>query len=122
MPTKNRKKRKASVSKHFDTRKQALHAFKKDYNIPRTEQPKEVVKPFTPQGERHNLDNRNVRLYIFQAVVNLFKVTTRRKTYLREDKEAFYVKERGTQDSHFNAGHANEKLRDHYYFGKKKKS
>ena len=121
MKKKTRKKEKEGVSKRFGTRKQAMRAFKKDYDIPNSEQPKEVVKPLTAKGDEHDLDERNVRLYVFRAIFNLFRGTKRRKTHLREDNEASYVKGDGYQDKHFNAGHPDEKLKDHYYFGKKKK-
>lgn len=117
----NRKKKKSGVSKHFETRRQAYNAFKMDYGIPKSEQPSEVIKPDTPKGQGHKLDNRNVRLYIFDAILNFLGIETRKKTHLREDKEAFYPQGGGKQSEHFNAGSADENLKDHYYFKKKKR-
>lgn len=121
MAAPNRKKTKAGVSKSFDTRKQAMNAFKEDYGIPKSEQPREVVKPQTMKGRKHKLDDRNVRLYIFDLILNFFGIETRPETHLREDKEAFYPEERGDQSRHFNAGKPDGKLKDHYYFKDKKK-
>ena len=117
----NRKKKKSGVSKHFETRRQAYNAFKADYGIPKSEQPSEVIKPGTPKGRDHELDDRNLRLYIFDAILNFLGLETRKKTYLREDKEAFYPQGGGKQSEHFNAGAADENLKDHYYFKKKKR-
>jgi hypothetical protein len=110
------RKKRVGVSRYFESRKSAYRAFKKDYEIPNAEQPQIVIKPDTPDGERYGLDERNVRLYIFRAIKNLFGGIFRRETHLREDKDAFYVKGEGEQAPHFNAGHAGKKLKDHYYF------
>lgn len=99
-----------------------MNAIKRDYGIPKAEQAREVVKPRTIKGKKHKLDKRNVRLYIFDFILNIFGIETRSETHIREDKEAFYPKDRGAQGKHFNAGTHGENLKDHYYFkGKSKK-
>lgn len=113
--TRIRKKRRG-IAKYFRTRREAYTAFKTDYDIPKSEAPAKVVKPDTPAGDKVELDNRNVRLYIFRAIRNLFGRFIRREIHLREDKNAFYVEGKGSQSKHFNAGYGGEKLKDHYYF------
>jgi len=93
-----------------------MNAFKKDYGIPKSEQAREVVKPRTLEGRKRKLDQRNVRLYIFDLILNFFGIAVRQETHLREDKEAFYADGRGNQNKHFNAGLNTGKLKDHYYY------
>ena len=64
------------------------------------------------------MDRRNIRLYIFEFVRNLFGIENRKKIHLREDKGVFYGNAK--QDPHFNGGFKDDKLRDHYYYKKKK--
>ncbi|MGH1438184.1 MAG: hypothetical protein ACRBG0_27365 [Lewinella sp.] len=111
-----RKKSRTGVTKNFATRREAFSAFKKDYDIPHSEQPDKVVKPRTPDGEKASLDDRNVRLYIFRALSNFFGLFVRSETHLREDKKALYAERKGSQGRHFNAGFSGAKLRDHYNF------
>jgi len=60
------KKDRKEKSKHFPSRKSAFRAFKRDYEIPKTEQPAKVVSPDSKGGIHYKLDNRNKRLYIFE--------------------------------------------------------
>ena len=62
------------------------------------------------------LDERNVRLYVFN--IGLLAVVV----LIREDKEAFYVDgdKIGYQPPHFNSGKSTDKkLKDHHYYPKK---
>lgn len=118
---KPKKKNRKGISKYFDTRKGAFRGFRRDYDIPNSEQPRKVVTPDSKGGEDYNLDERNKRLYIFGEKSNSFGRVKRKETHLREDKDAFYTGGKGDQDRHFNAGHGDDKLRDHYYFKKRKK-
>lgn len=113
-----KEKESSGKSKYFDSRKSAFRAFKRDYNIPVSEHPEEVVKPYTQKGGDLGLDRRNIRLYIFEIIKNLFGTEKRKNIHLREDKGVFYGN--GNQDSHFNGGIKDDKLRDHYYYKKKK--
>jgi len=114
-------KNREGISKYFDTRKGAFRGFRKDYDVPKTEQPQKVVSPDSRGGKDYELDERNKRLYIFGEKRNKFGQVKRRETQLREDKDAFYAGGKGNQDQHFNAGHSGDKLKDHYYFKKKRK-
>lgn len=121
MPEKSPKtKQRSGKSKYFDSRKSAFRSFKRDYKIPVSQNPEETVKPDTPEGDQHKLGRRNRRLYIFSVLKNIFGITRRAKTHLREDKGVFYSDGNGSQGPHFNGGYEEEKLRDHYYFKKKK--
>lgn len=113
-------KDRSGKSKYFDSRKSAFRAFKRDYKIPVCQNPEETVKPDTPEGDKHKLDHRNRRLYIFSVLKNILGITKRAKTHLREDKGVFYSEGGGHQGPHFNGGYEEEKLKDHYYFKKKK--
>ena len=121
MPIKKIKdKERKGISKHFDSRRGAFRGFKRDYDISNSEQPQKVITPDSKGGEYYGLDERNKRLYIFEEKSDMFGKVKRKETHLREDKEAFY-EEGGNQEQHFNAGHLEEKLKDHYYFRKKTK-
>ena len=114
------KKDRKEKSKHFPSRKSAFRAFKRDYEIPKTEQPAKVVSPDSKGGIHYKLDNRNKRLYIFEEKKNKLGRTKRKEAHLREGKHAFYSSNKGNQKPHFNAGHAGSKLKDHYYFNNNK--
>lgn len=118
---KTRSKGRKGVSKYFDSRRGAFRGFRRDYGISNSEQPKKVVNPDSKGGEFYDLDERNKRLYLFEEKANMFGEILRKETHLREDKDAFYAGGKGNQDQHFNAGHAEGKLRDHYYFKRKRR-
>jgi len=99
-----------------------LADYKKDYDIPNSEQPKKVINPDSKGGEYYGLDERNKRLYIFGEKSNMFGKVKRKETHLREDKDALYAGGKGNQEKHFNAGFSGAKLKDHYYFTRKKKN
>lgn len=69
----------------------------KDQNgIPRSQQPDKTIKPNTPDGDKAELDNRNVKQYEYTNS----KVE---KVIIRQDKPANY-QDGGSQPPHFNAG------------------
>lgn len=104
----------AQYKKIYPTRRAAFRAAKRDRNIPMSAQPDDIVYPRTAVGDAFGLDDRNVRLYVFNLVLVALVV------HIREDKEVFYVE--GDDDSnqlpHFNSGRAGKKLRDHHYWRK----
>ncbi|MCB9295560.1 MAG: hypothetical protein H6559_20905 [Lewinellaceae bacterium] len=108
------------TGKVFVTRRAAFREAKRDHGVPVSKQPYKVVKPNTPSGDQHKLDNRNRMLYIFRILISLFgfRDTEEREIPIREDKEAFYAK-KDKQMEHFNAGEKDDKLRKHYYFKKR---
>lgn len=113
-------KERSGKSKYFDSRKSAFRAFKRDYKIPVSQHPEEIAKPDTPEGDQYKLDHRNKRLYIFSVLRAVLGIKKKVKTHLREDKGAFYSEGSGHQGPHFNGGYEEGKLKDHYYFKKKK--
>ena len=119
---KERAKERKGVSKFFASRRGAFRGFKKDYDIPNAEQPKKVISSGSTGGDYYDLDERNKRLYIFEEKTNIAGKVKRKEAHLREDKDAFYKEGQGSQEAHFNAGFSEGKLRDHYYFKKKKKA
>lgn len=82
------------TGKVFVTRRVAFREAKRDHGVPVSKQPYKVVKPNTPSGDQHKLDNRNRMLYIFRILISLFgfRDTEEREIPIREDKEAFYAK------------------------------
>lgn len=121
MPIKKTKaKERKGISKYFDSRRGAFRGCKRDYDISNSEQPKKTVSPDSKGGDYYGLDERNKRLYIFEEKSNMFGEVKRKETHVREDKDAFYAEGKGNQGQHFNAGHTESKLKDHYYFKRKK--
>jgi hypothetical protein len=98
--------------KVYPSRKAAFRAAKRDANIPMQQHPQEIVTPFSHLGNDYDLDDRNVRLYIFHLLVCGIVI----EYHIREDKEAFYGGEAGYQPPHFNAGKEGAKLKEHYYW------
>ena len=117
------RKPKLGRSKTYETRKQAFKQAKKDRGIPSSEWPSEVVKSGTRRGNELGLNEKNNRLYIFRAIFNFFNRLIRPEVRIRKDHEAYY-EEGHKQIDHFNVGEIDaddgEKLRDHYYFKRKK--
>lgn len=104
----------------YPSRRAAFRAAKRDGRIPMGQQPEEVIYPHTDMGDEYDLDDRNVRLYIFSIIIGAVAF----EYHLREDKEAFYGAERGKGDQlpHFNSGESkgsDKKLRNHHYWKKK---
>ncbi len=66
------------------------------------------------------LDERNVRLYVFNIIVGAVAF----EYHIREDKEAFYGTENteGDQLPHFNSGESGRKLKGHHYWLKRNKN
>ena len=93
----------------YPSRRAAFRAAKRDSNIPVTDQPKDVILPFTNAGDEFDLDDRNVRLYIFHLLIGGIVV----QQLIREDKEAFYIggDEESNQGPHFNSGKKGGKLK-----------
>lgn len=102
--------------KIYPSRRAAFRAAKRDNGIPVTKNPDEVIIPETDLGEAYDLDDRNVRLYIFDIFVGAVVV----QYHIREDKEAFYggIKREGDQGPHFNSGSRGTKLKKHHYWKK----
>lgn len=118
---KKERKQKSGVSKFFDSRKGAFRGFKRDYGISKSEQPDKVINSESAGADDFDLDERNKRLYIFEERTNIFGRLLRKLIHLREDKSASYEGGEGNQEQHFNAGYPDDKLKDHYYFKKKKR-
>lgn len=102
----------SKYKKIFPSRRAAFRAAKRDRNIPMSQHPDDVVYPNTSIGDEYDLDDRNVRLYVF----NMGLITI--AIHIREDKEAFYVDgdEKSNQSPHFNSGRKDSKLKDHHYW------
>lgn len=71
-----------------------------------------VVIPNTDFGDQLGLDERNVRLYVFNIIVGIIAI----EYHIREDREAFYGSSEGNQGSHFNSGEPPGKLKKHHYW------
>jgi len=104
----------------YPSRRAAFRAAKRDGRIPVAQQPDEVIMPDTPEGEEMGLDERNVRLYVFNIIVGAVAF----EYHIREDKEAFYGTENteGDQLPHFNSGESGRKLKGHHYWLKRNKN
>lgn len=96
----------------YPSRRAAFRAAKRDANIPMQQHPEVVVCPFSDLGNDFDLDDRNVRLYIFHILICGIVI----EYHIREDKEAFYAGEAGYQPPHFNVGKEGAKLKEHYYW------
>lgn len=110
-------KRYRKYLKIYPSRRSAFRAAKRDGRIPMGQQPEEVIYPHTDLGNAYDLDDRNVRLYIFSIIIGAVAF----EYHLREDKEAFYGSGQGDQLPHFNSGQLkknNKKLRNHHYWRK----
>ena len=103
--------------KIYPSRRAAFRAAKRDAKIPMAEQPRGVVRPNSPEGKEYQLDDRNVRLYIFNLGIGAIAY----EYHIREDKEAFYEDKepKGHQLPHFNSGEPPKKLKGHHYWKKK---
>ena len=100
-----------SVDSASDTARQALRKAKEANGIPKSAQPTRTIKPNTPEGSQLGLDNRNVKLYEYTN-------SSGQKIHVRQDKAASYGQGGvGDQKSHFNAGPAGQKLKQHHYYG-----
>lgn len=102
--------------KIYPSRKAAFRAAKRGANIPMAQHPEEVIPALTAKGKEYNLDDRNVRLYIFSILIGAVAI----EYHIREDKEAFYGDKDGTgnQLPHFNSGSPPKKLSNHHYWEK----
>ncbi|MBK6903898.1 MAG: hypothetical protein IPH04_14140 [Saprospirales bacterium] len=84
-------------------------AAKRDANLPMSRRPDKVVHPKTPMGNTLGLDDRNVRLYIF----NLGLGAIAYEYHIRED----YPDPKHDQLQHFNSGvKPPGKLKGHYFW------
>jgi hypothetical protein len=94
-----------------DTSREALRRAKNANGIPQSAQPDLTIKPNTPQGNQVGLDGRNVKQYEYTN-------SSGQKISIRQDKAAGYGQGgAGDQKTHFNAGPAGSKLKQHHYFG-----
>ncbi|MEZ4942254.1 MAG: hypothetical protein R3D58_15355 [Saprospiraceae bacterium] len=100
--------------KIYPSRRAAFRAAKRDANIPMSQHPEEVIYPQSSKGREYSLDDRNVRLYIFNLGIGAVAI----EYHIREDKEAFYGDEegKGNQPPHFNSGEPPKKLGNHHYW------
>jgi len=100
--------------KIYPSRRAAFRAAKRDANIPMSKQPEAVIYPQTSKGQEYSLDDRNVRLYIFNLIIGVVAI----EYHIREDKKAFYGDKdgRGNQPPHFNSGEPPNKLGNHHYW------
>ena len=100
--------------KVYPSRRSAFRAAKRHLSIPMHKQPDEVAYPHTDLGNKKGLDDRNVKLYIFNVVFGVFAI----ELHIREDKPAQYGDKDGLGDQlpHFNAGKHPGKKKDHRYW------
>ena len=70
------------LKNYYGSRREAFRAAKRDNSIPVTQHPDKVVLPFTSDGANYNLDDRNVRLYIFNILIGAVGF----EYHIREDK------------------------------------
>ena len=98
----------------YPSRRAALRAAKRFLGLLMSKHPDEVVVPFTDRGNEYDLDERNVRLYIFYIWIGALVV----EYHIREDKAAKYGHEDGKGDQlpHFNSGEHPGKKKDHRYW------
>jgi hypothetical protein len=112
------------ISKVYRSRREVFRAAKRENGVPMSMQPSKTVSPNQyEEWKKYELDKRNLRLYIFNLVIDL-KLKT---IYIREDKAAHYNEGgKGDQTPHFNAGDDFRNLKQHFYYqnkqGKKWKS
>jgi len=100
-----------SVDTVSDTSRQALRKAKEANGIPKSAQPDRTIKPNTPEGNQLGLDGRNVKQFEYTS-------SSGQKISIRQDKAAGYGQgSAGDQKTHFNAGSAGQKLRQHHYYG-----
>ena len=97
--------------KMYPSRRAAFRAAKRAARIPMGQHPAEVVLPMTDRGNSFRLDERNVRLYVFNLVIGAVAV----EYHIREDKKSITH----GQPKHFNAGKPPKKLKEHYYWDDK---
>lgn len=94
---------------YFPSRRAAFRAAKRDANLPMNRRPDKVVYPRTPMGNTLGLDDRNVRLYIF----NLGLGAIAYEYHIRED----HPDPKHDQPQHFNTGVMPPgKLKGHYFW------
>ena len=94
--------------KYFSSRRAAFRAAKRDANIPMSRHPDKVVYPMTVEGDSYGLDNRNVRLFIFNLIIGAIAF----EYHIRQDK----ADKKLEQSPHFNSGTPPEKLKNHYFW------
>lgn len=94
--------------KYFPSRRAAFRAAKRDANIPMSRHPDMVVYPQTDAGDTYGLDDRNVRLFIFNLGIGGIAF----EFHIREDRED----QKHGQTKHFNTGIHTKKLKGHYYW------
>lgn len=118
---KKRKPRTNTEEKTFSSRRAAFRAAKRDSKIPMRNQPAKVLSSSQPGWEDSKMDSRNGRLYIFKLFRMLFGKREEDEIHFREDKPVKYRDDKGNQLGHFNTGRPPGKLKNHYFFKKKKK-
>lgn len=94
--------------KYFPSRRAAFRAAKRDANIPMSRHPDKVIHPKTDAGDSYGLDDRNVRLFIFNMGIGAIAF----EYHIREDRSA----PKHGQPKHFNTGIFTKKLKGHYYW------
>jgi hypothetical protein len=94
--------------RYFPSRRAAFRAAKRDAGIPMSQHPEKVVRPRTPEGTNYEIDDRNVRLYVFFIFIGAVFI----EVHIREDKPD----KRLGQPKHFNAGNPPDKLKEHYFW------
>lgn len=118
---KKQKPRTESKGQTFCSRREAFRAAKRDLDIPMQKHPTKVLSSSHPGWEDTKMDKRNSRLYIFKIIRMIFGKPEEDEIHFREDKPVSYDHDEGNQPGHFNTGRPPEKLRNHYFFGKRKK-
>ena len=98
----------------YPSRRAAFRAAKRDAKIPMSQNPDKVIRPRSLEGDLYALDDRNVRLYIFNLGIGVVAY----EHHIREDEPATYGNEDGAGDQlpHFNSGEPPNKLKEHFFW------
>ena len=129
MKSSKRSKQKKYPDKHYETRRAAFRAAKRDNGIPVSQQPDEVIKPNDKdKWDEYELDgSKNTALYRFVVfLLGLLGFAEEKEIHIREDKDYSYgaVDGKGNQDEHFNSGEIQSddtRLRRHHYYKRRRK-
>jgi len=102
------------AQKIYPSRSAAFRAAKRYLKLPMSKHPDKLVYPYTDLGDAYDLDERNVRLYVFYTFVGAIIL----ELHIREDKPVSYGDEHGKGDQlpHFNSGKHPGGKKDHRYW------
>lgn len=114
-----KKKRIEDRDEIYPSANAAFRAAKRYSKIPVSKQPTEVIKKNTARWKEERLDDRNIKLYIFEKIRNLFGTPEEAGIRIRQDKEAIYAENAGKQGPHFNIiANLFGKIKKHFFYKK----